>query len=1314
MELRTKTLLVIGLSLACLIGALYLATQTILLDGFVQLELTNAREQVQRVHNTLMDEIDNLSAATQDYAFWNDTYNFIQNPNESYIQEQLFPLVMERYQFDVVLFVNLESQIVFGRTSGPRGQSQASIPSGMEAYLAPGSLLVSHPNPESRISGLLLLPENPLLVASMPILTSDMQGPVRGALIWGRYLDAAEVARLANMVRLPLTVYRADTSLLPADFQIAQTALIDAQTVFAQPLGDSVVAGYTRLDDLYGAPALILRADLPRNIYMQGQTAISYFMLFLLIAGLGFGTATIIAIERLVSSREEALRQVEQNYRELFESIDDAIIVHDLEGNILAVNEAACRRLGYTRTQLLRMKTTDIDAPGYAESFKERLAKQLTDRTYRNIRGAHITRDGRTIPVYVNTTVTTYQGQEAVLGVVRDITELKIAEDRLLHANAELERYNSALRALHQTGIDISAPLDMSVLRRRIIERAVTLLDTDGGNLYLYDEVTDRLVVVEGVGTGDQLIGRSLELGEGLAGKVFLTRQPFTVEDYSSWLGRSPVYDDMVFSAVLSVPLCWRDQTIGVLNLHVDRERHIFDAYDVWLAEMFAAQAVAAIQNARLFEEERHQRRIADALRDAALVLASTLTLDEALKRLIDTAQGLFPRVRAVTVQQLDKANQTLRTIAASRGAIFNPQKIAFHLGEGIVGHAIAERRVINVSDITTDPRFLPGAPASNFRSLLVAPLIAGERVWGTFSITAEEVGRFSAEDENLAELLARHAAVTIENIHLYDSERHQREIADTLRDIGLVLTGALNQEDVLKRILEQVARVLPYDAAGVWLIGEDGLYRQVVGVGYEQFGVAERIRQLGWTPDTAITLRHMSETHQPMTIPDVRQYDDWLVLEGFEWLRSWAGAPIMAGGKMIGQFSLDHTQPGFYGSEHEPILEALATQISIAVENARLFEQVQNYADNLEALVQARTAEIARQQARTDNILRSIGDAVIIFEDVGSEIKTIYANDAFYHLTGWTADAVINRPASGLLHELTTTETIHSQGVALHEDRAWRGTLFLRRPDGTPIEVEVTSVAYHDEAGNFIGFISSIRDIGPERTLERMKAQFMTLVSHQLRTPLTSLKLRLHLLRKTGSDPEQAQKHLDLLEQQTDRLIRLMEKVLSATRLTEIRALDVTARVNSATLLENIRVRFTDAAVEAGISLQVMAAPDSLAVLRGSEEWLTQACYELVENALSYTPAGGHVSVSLTEQTVDNQRYAVFSVQDSGPGIGAEDMAKLNVPFTRLDAQWSGATAGMGLGLFIARTVAEQHGGCLAVESEPGVGSVFSLWLPR
>ncbi len=128
---------------------------------------------------------------------------------------------------------------------------------------------------------------------------------------------------------------------------------------------------------------------------------------------------------------EEALRENEALYRSLFEGIDDTITIHDLEGNFLAVNRAASRHLGYTREELLQMKTYDLDAPGYAEGFPDRLARQLADGRLSGITGVHITKDGRAIDIDVNSAVITYQGQQAVLAVVRDITERKRIEEAL-------------------------------------------------------------------------------------------------------------------------------------------------------------------------------------------------------------------------------------------------------------------------------------------------------------------------------------------------------------------------------------------------------------------------------------------------------------------------------------------------------------------------------------------------------------------------------------------------------------------------------------------------------------------------------------------------------------------------------------------------------------------------------------------------------------------------------------------------------------------------------------------------------------------
>ena len=120
---------------------------------------------------------------------------------------------------------------------------------------------------------------------------------------------------------------------------------------------------------------------------------------------------------------EAATRESEARYRELFEGIDDVIFVHDVEGRLLAVNEAASRRLDYTRAELLHMKTSDIDAPEYAADFEKRVTQQFTQGSMKERGGIHVTKAGRRIYVDVNSKIITYQGQAAVLSVYRDITE---------------------------------------------------------------------------------------------------------------------------------------------------------------------------------------------------------------------------------------------------------------------------------------------------------------------------------------------------------------------------------------------------------------------------------------------------------------------------------------------------------------------------------------------------------------------------------------------------------------------------------------------------------------------------------------------------------------------------------------------------------------------------------------------------------------------------------------------------------------------------------------------------------------------------
>jgi signal transduction histidine kinase/HAMP domain-containing protein len=163
--------------------------------------------------------------------------------------------------------------------------------------------LLAHADTESSHTGLLVLPGGPLLIASQPILTSEDQGPIQGALIMGRFLDTAAIAQLADLTDVPITAQRLDQPSLPEDFQAARAMLTLDQPIAIQTLGEERVAGYTLITDIYDRPALLLRIDLPRDIYARGQTSSTYLILASLLIGLIFAAVLTLVLERLVLAR---------------------------------------------------------------------------------------------------------------------------------------------------------------------------------------------------------------------------------------------------------------------------------------------------------------------------------------------------------------------------------------------------------------------------------------------------------------------------------------------------------------------------------------------------------------------------------------------------------------------------------------------------------------------------------------------------------------------------------------------------------------------------------------------------------------------------------------------------------------------------------------------------------------------------------------------------------------------------------------------------------------------------------------------------
>ncbi len=299
MTLRKKTLLIIGITMVCLIAFLYYVSSAFLINGFSQVEQQDTRKNVLRVNEALSDDIAQLGTMTRDWAWWDDTYNFIEDANPEYIKSNPTDETLAGLRLNLILFTNSTGGIVFGKGFDLENKVEAPIPESFLSSLSGNSTLLRHGDTQHNVTGVVLLPEGTMLIASYPILTSDWKGPVRGTLIFGRYLDEKEIKRLSGITHLSFKVHRLDGP---------GAALKNASGFFSEPIivrpeNEYLIAGYTMLNDVYGNPAMLLDVSMPRPIYNQGKASINYLFYSLIMVGVVFGWMFLWLLEKLVLSR---------------------------------------------------------------------------------------------------------------------------------------------------------------------------------------------------------------------------------------------------------------------------------------------------------------------------------------------------------------------------------------------------------------------------------------------------------------------------------------------------------------------------------------------------------------------------------------------------------------------------------------------------------------------------------------------------------------------------------------------------------------------------------------------------------------------------------------------------------------------------------------------------------------------------------------------------------------------------------------------------------------------------------------------------
>ena len=407
--------------------------------------------------------------------------------------------------------------------------------------------------------------------------------------------------------------------------------------------------------------------------------------------------------------------------------------------------------------------------------------------------------------------------------------------------------------------------------------------------------------------------------------------------------------------------------------------------------------------------------------------------------------------------------------------------------------------------------------------------------------------------------------------------------------------------------------------------------------------------------------------------------------------LRQVVQMPLRIDDQAMGAIYVFRSGGAAFGGNERQVLQSFADQAAIAVRNARLYEQAM------------------AEKRRLDAIIENSANGVMI---LGPDRRVEVMNRALSILTGWPAEEATGEPCWKVL----PLEQVQGNNLCAPDSPAADQTDTspqyvegeLVRPGGSRLTLGVTYTPLYDSGGRLLNFIVNVVDITRFREAEQMKSTFVSVISHELKTPVALIKGYAGTLRRPDVewDSETMQEGLSVIEEEADRLNGLIDNLLDASR--------IQAGVFKLELGDVNLVRLAQRVVE-GFRLQTQAHgfelgfPPDLPAVVADEARIRQVLDNLVSNAIKYSPDGGAIRIGAW---YDAQGVTVY-VADQGIGIPHDEQDRLFESFYRVDSGIRRRTKGTGLGLYLSKTIIDAHDGSIWVRSEPGKGSTFFFTLP-
>ena len=947
-----------------------------------------------------------------------------------------------------------------------------------------------------------------------------------------------------------------------------------------------------------------------------------------------------------------------------------------------------------------------------------------------------------------------------LLQAFADQAVIAIENVRLFNETKEsLERQTATADILK---VIAESPTDVQPVFDAIAESAMRLL---GGRSAAVTQVFGDMIHLSAHTATDQAAidalqknyPRPLSYATGIA-RVVRSGKPEYRSDIENDPDASPEGKELArtggYRSILWVPLLRDGVAFGTINV-ARTGAGPFSDHQIKLLETFADQAVIAIQNVRLFNENKEaleqQTGTAEILR---VISKSPTDIQPVLAVVAESAARLC---EATDAHIWLREGNDLKVVASHGGLSISRPRVQIGRNS-VIGRAAHDCKLVHVHDLAVAyGKEFPNSKAmmeGGYRSILAVPLIREGSSIGAILIRRTEVRPFAPKQLELLQTFADQSVIAIENVRLFNETKESLERQTATAEILRVIGGSMTDtQPVFDAIVKNCHSLFEGSRASLWLISENLLHQRA------STGEIAGSMPIDRGSGMGACVLDERVIHLPDLEESAAQYPRLRQLGLKFGYRSGIYAPLLRDGRAIGGISVLRREAGAFDDKAVALLKTFTDQAVIAIENVRLFKEVE-----------ARTAALSKTVGQL-TALGEVGQAISSTLDLETMLKTVVSRAV--QLAGLDGGSIFEYDERAGEFQLRATENVDEEYLETLRStpiRKGEGAVGRAGLTGEPVQIpDIQDKGYQtrlrDAAiragfravlvvpllreGHVIGVLSVTRKspgaFAPEvvdllktfasqsalalqnarlfreiaekgKQLEvasQMKSQFLANMSHELRTPLNAIIGVTEMLHEDAVDlkREDELEPLERVLRAAKHLLALINDILDLSKV-EAGKMDIHIESFAIAPLVTDVVQIISTMATKNENKVVVDCPANLGSMKADQTRIRQALLNLASNANKFTEHGT-VTIAARRATEQGREWVTMAVTDTGIGLTPTQMGKLFQDFVQADASTTRKYGGTGLGLAISRRFCQMMGGDITVTSESGKGSTFTIRLP-